>query len=105
MPEDKMQIDIDENLSAPGGDLTDDDLAASLGFMTTLSERGLMSQQDPMAEMESEEGEDEAPGKEDMEDTKDGEQDTKLQELEAEITRLEALINNGPQETTVGPEA
>lgn len=81
----ELEIAEEENSASDAG-LTDDDLAASLGFMTTLTEQSMP--RDPMQDM----GDDmeETPGAEASEDTTDAEQDRKIQELEAAIARLEA---------------
>lgn len=81
-------VDISEN------DLSDDDMAASLGFITTLSEQMMApgdetdmqedSEEDPLAEIES--NTDGTPGK-------DKEQDDKIAKIEAMLNEMLAQEN------------
>lgn len=45
MNEEKAQVSLSEYQDTASGELSNDDLAATLGFMTTLGEQNLMAQQ------------------------------------------------------------
>lgn len=101
MAEEKLQIEIAEEENPQGADLSDDDLAASLGFMTTLSESMLPP---PESEGGGEEGDMEDDTAVDTEGTpeKDGEQDERIANLEAELQRLLNEENNDQETEDTG---
>lgn len=81
----------------PTEDMSEDDLAANLGFLTTLSE-GTLPQEGPMGELqesmvEQEEG---GVGRIASNDEKDIEQDEKIRQIEME---LKALLNDDGEPT------
>lgn len=84
-------------------ELTDDELAAALGFATSLGEAS-MPQPDPMSELQ-EEGEEELDD-DDSVGSRDGEQDQDIAELERRILMLENQVETDGQNTnTPGIEA
>lgn len=89
MNDEKEQLDLgnEEIPSQEGEELSDDDIAASLGYMTTLSESMLPQ---PETEGGGEEGDMEDDTAVDTEGTpeKDGEQDERIAQLEAQLEQL-----------------
>lgn len=88
VPEDDMELEV----ASGDEDMTDDDVAASLGFITTLSQ-GLLPQDD-MTTAEDEETEE--PEEEPTED-RDEAQDEEIRKIREE---LEALKNEPETEDT-----
>lgn len=86
MPQDENQVNTGEqqNMAQQGHGLSDDELAAALGFITTISE-GYMPKANPVDELSKMKTEDEG-------DTKnyDEEQDKEIADIRAELEALKA---------------
>ena len=99
MEDDKMELEIaeEENPQA-GAEMSDDDVAASLGFMTTLTERGMTPPEDPTDMQEDKDEEQESiEGDTDGTPKKDAEQDEEIAQIKAQLEQLLAQENG--QET------
>jgi len=99
----EKKIQLEEEAVSPmnSDDMSDDDIAASLGFMTTLSESMLPQ---PETEGGGEENDMEDDTAVDTEGTpeKDSEQDERIATLEAELQRLLNEENNEQETENTG---
>lgn len=104
MKEKELQLSDEQDSSGGGVDLSDDDLAAALGLMTTLSEK----QMNPMGEDDLQETDPESNSEEREEKTEgevpggniDTQQQKEIDDIRAE---LEALKHDTASETTENP--
>lgn len=101
MEDDKLQLDMGvQEGTAP--EMTDDDIAATLGLMTTIGEQGMMPQE------EEEEGTEEAPEapKQPQEESKsagvDSEQDKEIKAIREELESLKEEISNEQETENTG---
>jgi hypothetical protein len=108
MPEEEMQIDLgDSEVSEeapidPTEDMSDDDIAASLGYVTTLSEQMLPQDEEEPAEVQEEEN-DEEEVEEEPED-KDAAQDEEIADIRKQLEQLLAEENDTETEDTESAE-
>lgn len=117
MPEDKLQMDVDNETAQQSGEMTADEAAASLAFSTQLSAGMMTPEQIPTGEPEEgveaeEQGEQETVKSEDLQqleekfsgeiesirkEMKGGGMEDEIAQIRKELDELESQDNNGQE--------
>ena len=106
MNEEKEQLDLGNESAPQQGELSDDDIAATLGFATTLHEGMMTPPEDPTDLQEDSDGEQEdIEGETDGTPKKDADQDKRIAEIEAQLQQLLAEETNEQDTENTGTEA
>ena len=101
-----MELEIAEEENPNQGEMTDDDIAATLGFATTLHEGMMTPPEDPTdLQEDSEEEQEDIEGDTDGTPKKDADQDKRIAEIEAQLQQLLAEETNEPETENTGTQA